>query len=139
MAGEARGAAIPRLTTASALPLSVDISNTGGAHFVTKTNISVSNIYNGEVYSASSRHYVLPQTVRRISTTWKTPAVGLYHVSRSATVAGKTKSLPRQWIVVIHPWVAIALALLGALGIILFTAPRRQQPKHPAALGHDKQ
>ncbi len=122
--GGVASVSLPGFTTSSKLPISIDVKNTGGVHFVTDANITVKNIYGKQAFNGKYQRYVLPQTVRRITAQWTTPAFGIYHVSRNATVFGQTKSVPDQTVVVMHPWVLIVLGALVVFIVLMLVLPR---------------
>jgi hypothetical protein len=121
--GSVVNASLSHFSTASKLPLSLKVSNTGGLHFLTTADITVTNLFGRTVFQDKLQRYVLPQTVRTITGTWKTAPLGLYHVSRTATVNGKSQSLPKQWILVVHPWVIAAAILLVIILIAICILP----------------
>jgi hypothetical protein len=111
--GTLQSVATPYITRASSLPLAMLVGNTGGVHFVTVTNVTVKSVFGKDVFRASLQRYVLPQTVRKISATWGSmPPLGLYHIERSATIAGVYRQLPSQWLVVVHPWVVVVAGVV---------------------------
>lgn len=120
--GDIQAVSIPRFTMASSLPLAMLVSNTGGIHFLTDATMTAKNIFGKDVFRSSTRRYVLPQTVRRISAVWQaTPAIGLFRIERGATVAGLNRQLPSQWLVVVHPWViglTAVVVLVTAIGVM---------------------
>lgn len=118
---------IPHFTMASSIPLSVEVGNSGGVHFLTNVSFRLDNVFGKTVFAGSLERYVLPQTVRKVQLTWKTPAFGMYRVSRSATIVGRTYSVPQQWIVVIHPWVVVALVVLCVLIVATFFVVRYEK------------
>lgn len=122
--GSVLATSLPKITTATTLPISLEVQNTGGIHFLSQSDIVVSNIFKKEVFHSSLQRYVLPQTTREISTTWKTPPIGLYKVARSASVNGNTGSVPDRWVFVIHTWVIIVIAAVIILAIAALTIPK---------------
>lgn len=114
---------LPLLDVDNTIPLNVIISNTGGTHFITKAEIGVTNLLGKTVYTAVSTRYVLPQTKRLISNTWSTTSpIGVYKVIRSATIAGKVKTLAPVWIFVIQRWVValvISIIIIGIAALLL--------------------
>lgn len=119
--GSVEATPLAHLAIQPSLPIGVTISNTGGVHFLSSTTVTVKGITGKQLFHSSLDRYVLPQTKRLISTTW-TPAapIGLYLVSRTATVAGTPQTLPDQWVVFIQPWLFYTLCILLVI-IILFT------------------
>lgn len=125
----------PKLVIATSLPLSTEVSDSGGLHFVATPNIKLVNAITGHVaYSASLPRYVLPQTIRKITTTDKSvPLIGLYKVEVSANILGKTQSLPNQWVFIIHPLAIVFIPILIVLIIIYFRLPKskaKSKKKH---------
>lgn len=123
--GKIIGTPLPHITSATNLELSLEVSDTGSLHYLTKANISVINLFGKDVFTGSFERYVLPQTVRKISTSWKTPSLGIFKVSRQAIVAGHLQSLPDKWVVVIHPWVIVLAVIILALIFSLLILGRR--------------
>jgi len=102
--------------------LGVLVSNNGGLHFVTTANIKVKSLFGRTLFAGEFERYILPQTERLITTSWNNlPPIGIYTLSRDATIAGKVQSLPDRYIVIVQPWVlafiAVIIILLGALAI----------------------
>jgi hypothetical protein len=115
------------------VPLSAQIENSGGLHFITTVNIRLVNpITNKTTYLASLQRYVLPQTTRQIAVTAtsKVP-IGLYKVETSALILGKVQTLPTSWVLVIHPIVLLVLPIIIALAVLYFRLPRRRRRSEP--------
>lgn len=107
---------VPRVVTSDNLELGLLVKNSGGVHFVTKTQVTVTDLFHKQVFAATFERYVLPQTARKITTQWQgLPTIGIYKIARSATVAGKQQTLPDIWILVVRPWIPLVLV------IVLFT------------------
>lgn len=121
---------VPHFSMASSLPLSLEVSNSGGVHFLTTAHIVAKDIFGRPVFSAGFQRYVLPQTTRKIDATWQTPLFGFYMLSRTATVAGQLQSLPSQWLIIIHPWIAVGAAAIVVL-VICFRLLRKRNNSPP--------
>lgn len=130
--GNLTGNAIPAIHFAGSIAIGAKISNSGGTHFITKVTYSVTDFKGTEVYKSSTERYVLPQTEREITYNWTPQSpIGIYTVHRSATIAGKLKTLPDQKIFVMSPALLIVVAfLIGLLiGIPVERARRRRRPQ----------
>lgn len=116
------------------VPIGVRASNTGGVHFISTTNMTIKAVTGKQLHASTLERYILPQTERLVTTDWKpSMPVGLYTVSRSATIAGKTQSLPDQTILVVQPWffsLIVALIVLTALYLVM--RRRTWRPKRNA-------
>lgn len=114
------------------VPITTKITNSGGTHFITKASYTVTNFKGDTVFSANTERYVLPQTEREISSSWSPQSFfGIFTVHRSATIAGALKSLPDEKILIINPWIIVAVAfVIGILvGISVRHARRRRRSK----------
>ena len=129
--GTLKPADLKHIAIQSVLPIGVKVGNTGGVHFVSTTTIDVKNITGKKVYHASLERYVLPQTERLVTADWQPSSpVGLYTVSRSATVAGVKKTLPDQWVLHVQPWFfTLFIALIVLIVIYGFTRRIRSSKK----------
>lgn len=126
--GSVTGSPLPAVSFVGSVPIATRISNLGGTHFVTKATYTVTDFSGKQVFSAITERYVLPQTEREISSTWNPQTVfGIFTIHRSATIAGSLKTLPDEKIVIINPWVFVALAfIIGLLIAIPFNRARRR-------------
>lgn len=100
------------------------VNDTGGLHFLTTANINVSSVFGKTQFAAQLQRYVLPQTERLITTTWNNlPLIGIYKITRNATVAGTIQNLPVKYIVIIRPWVLAVILLIittiATLGLVI--------------------
>jgi hypothetical protein len=110
---------LPRIVTGTSAAIGVQVSNTGGVHFLTDAVFSARNMFGKEVLRTDVQRMVLPQTVRDISVPWKgLSPFGIYRVSRSATVAGKRQQLPDTTVLVAQPWVIAMFGVLCAIWIM---------------------
>jgi hypothetical protein len=129
--GSLTGNPLPSVSFVGSVPLSTKISNTGGTHFITDAIYTVTDLSGNQVFSATTERYVLPQTEREISSTWSPQTLfGVFTVHRSATIAGNTRTLPDEKIIVINPWIFVVIAfIIGLLVAILFNRARRRHSK----------
>lgn len=127
--GDVKGNDIPPFTFAASVPLGMKVSNSGGIHFETKATFRVTDFRGNEVFKSEVDRFVLPSTVRDISTSWDTPLpFGIYTVERSATVAGETVSLDTEKIVVISPWFLFCVVIfLGSIITLLIMRIRQRK------------
>jgi hypothetical protein len=130
--GSVSAEALPLIHFVGAIPIGVKVTNSGGTHFITSVNYSVTDFRGNQVFKASFDRYVLPQTEREIKSSFTPQSIiGIYTVHRSATIAGILKTLPDQKIYVINPWLLIAVAfLIGILiGVPIERSRRRRRSK----------
>jgi hypothetical protein len=131
--GTARENAVPTLISRPFVDLNVIVGNKGGVHFLTTVDILVKNVFNKTVFSYRADRYVLPQTEREIATTWSTNApLGIYHIERTATLPNGDANLASQWVVVVQPWVIIALIaiIVVLVGTSITHIRRTRKAKH---------
>ncbi|MDB5162796.1 MAG: exported protein of unknown function [Candidatus Saccharibacteria bacterium] len=103
------------------IPLGFKVSNTGGVHFQATVKASVKNFSGKEVYNATIERYVLPQTQRQIPVDWApTSPVGIYTISRSATVADKDQNFPDEQIIYVQPWIIVVFLALFLATVLYF-------------------
>lgn len=122
---------VPAVIIGTAVNLPTKVTNNGGVHFLSTFTTQVHSFTGRKVFSSAIERYVLPQTTREVTTTWMPSAIiGYYKVSRSATVAGASKSLPDTWVLVIKPpfFPIVGFAVLTIIGIILTLRHNRRQP-----------
>lgn len=130
--GDVKGGDVPLFSFASSIPLGMKVSNTGGVHFETKAAFRVTDFRGNEVFKNEVDRFVLPSTVRDISTNWDTPLpFGIYTVERSATVAGETVTLDSNKIIVISPWFLFCVVIfLGSIiTLIVMRVHQRKKEK----------
>lgn len=107
------------------------IADTGGVHFLTTSMINVTGLFGNKVFTANLERYVLPQTQRLIKTTWNNlPVAGIYKISRSATIASKTQTLPVKYVVIIRPWLLVfTLFVIAGAVIVLVVSHNNKKAK----------
>lgn len=117
---------VPSVIWGTRTDLGMLVNNTGGVHFVTTAHIRVTSLFGRTLFSGRFERYILPQTQRLITTAWeKLPPVGIYKVSRDATIAGSSQALPTKYIVIIQPWIAIVGGLALILLVVLAVKSRK--------------
>ncbi|HEY8886615.1 MAG TPA: hypothetical protein VIM31_03915 [Candidatus Microsaccharimonas sp.] len=108
--GTARENSVPTAITHTPVVLNVIVGNKGGVHFSTKVDVTIKTLFGKTAFSYTTDRYILPQTEREMSTTWSpTVPFGIYRVERTATLPSGVSNLASQWVLVIQPWVIIAL------------------------------
>jgi hypothetical protein len=130
--GNLTGDSLPLVHFVGSIPIGAKISNSGGTHFITNVQYSVTDFRGNQVFKAAYDRYVLPQTEREIKTSFTPQSIiGIYTVHRSATIAGILKTLPDQKIYVINPWLLVAIAfVIGVLiGVPIERSRRRRRSK----------
>lgn len=103
------------------------VKNTGGKHFKTEYKTTIRNLFGSEVYNDTKTAYVLPQTQRSFDNSWSTSAlIGVYKISRSASLPDGTKTLSDVQVIVVQP--AVVYGLIAALLIVasLWLVKRRK-------------
>jgi hypothetical protein len=129
---------VPFLTTSQSVPLSVIVGNTGGLHFQTTVEIYAKTIFGKTVFSNTENRYVLPQTQREITEVWKPGVpIGIYKVQRNASLPDGVKNLMDRWVIVVEPWVFVALVgvifvIIGTVSTIRQFRKRRKPPRREA-------
>ena len=133
-AGMLKAGPLPPIVVGSTLPLSAQVENTGGLHFITTVKLQLVNpITNKTAYSASLERYVLPQTTRQIGSTATLNApIGIYKEEVSATILGATQTLPTRWVLIIHPIVLLVIPLIVVRLVIYFSLPKSKKKGKPA-------
>jgi len=117
---------IPAFIWGSQADLGLLVSNTGGVHFITKAHMTVTSLLGRTLFTGEFERYVLPQTQRLVSATWKNlPPIGIYKLDRNATIAGSLQKLPTKYVIVVQPWVGAVVLAIIALVIILGVRLRR--------------
>ncbi len=128
--GSAKALGVGPFAMGTSLKTGAIIGNTGGIHFVTTVKTSIKNMFGKTVFTSDVKRHVLPQTERKISSTWdKTPPIGFFHVEQTATVAGETQQLPGQWVLLMHPWVSVVLIIALLLLVIWLVLKRKAKSK----------
>ena len=95
------------------LTADVRIQNTGGVHFESTINATVKDIFGGTKFTYSSKHEILPQTIRKIPVVWpKTPSFGLYKISGDLTYLGNKVLLPGKYVLIMSTFVRMVTLLL---------------------------
>lgn len=127
--GDAQGTPLPFASFNASIPLGVKVTNTGGVHFESKVTLRVTDLAGKEVFKTEQERFVLPSTIREITSPWDVAApFGIYTVERSATVAGQTVTLENHRIVVASPWFVICVAIfIGSATSLLIVRIRHRK------------
>jgi hypothetical protein len=133
--GSVTAGSLPLVEINANVPLSLYVSNTGGTHFLTDTEMGVTSLFGKTIFHASSQRYVLPQTKREITATWTTNTpIGIYQVTRTSTVGGVVETLPVKWILIVQRWVLASLIIVIVAiitAIVLRTNRKRLKGQNP--------
>jgi hypothetical protein len=87
------------------------LENDGGVHYASNIHVTVSDIFGHAKYSLSTQKEVLPQTIRQVPVPWdKAPALGLFKVSGTATIVGKTQTLSTKYVLIMSRTVRMVFA-----------------------------
>ncbi len=123
---------IPFLQTSAPLRASARINNAGNVDFVTRTSMNVKTVFGTDVFSNERELTVLPATTRKVEYEWtKGSAFGLYNVTLSSTILGKTTT-SSQYVLMMPIWVMGVLAAIIIAGIALATRShlRKKSPRN---------
>lgn len=100
------------------LTATLRLQNTGGVHATATASLRVTDVFGRTKYKLTSQKEVLPQTIRQLPLTWqKTPPLGLFKVSGSVELLGKTSQLKTQYVLVASPLVRALFGTIVAIGI----------------------
>lgn len=110
------------------------LENTGGLHYPAKINVIVRDIFGHAKYTLNTTKEVLPQTIRKVSINWdETPSIGLFKVTGSVDIYGKTNTLKTQWVLVMSQKVRngliIALVLIVIIVVLHWFWRRKKRTK----------
>jgi hypothetical protein len=95
------------------------LENTGGLYYFSNISIVVRDIFNSPKFTLTTQKVVLPQTIRQLTVTWaKTPSLGLFKVTGSATILGHNQPLPTKYVLVMSQTVRYIFMTVGALIVI---------------------
>lgn len=119
--GEFTGEPLGRYLFQEEILVSARISNTGGTHYTTNVTYTYKGVTGKTLRTSKFERIILPQTERRITDTWRPSwPIGIYTISRSATVAGEKQTLPDIRVFFIRPWLLItALIVIAAAALWL--------------------
>ncbi len=96
------------------------LENSGGTHYTSTVDIKVQDIFGGAKYTLNTKKVILPQTIRKIPVSWPhTPSIGLFKVSGTVTVLGKTEVLPTKYILVLSQTARIVLLIIVIVLLLL--------------------
>jgi hypothetical protein len=113
--GKVEGPNLDRFNMSGTLSVPTLVSNTGGVHFQSKVTVTVKNVFGKTIFTQSEQRYVLPQTQRQVVIQWDNLApLGIYKISREATVPGGRQQLPARWVVMVQPWLLVAILIIAA-------------------------
>lgn len=129
--GTAHGGKIDRFNMSGKLSIPILVSNSGGVHFKTTVTTTIKNVFGKKVYSHHEDRYVLPQTQRQIVQNWQNQVpLGIYKVSRQATVPNGSVQLPDQTVIMVQPWLLIIVFLVAVAITPTFIGWLRGRRKH---------
>ncbi|HSX15959.1 MAG TPA: hypothetical protein VLF40_04165 [Candidatus Saccharimonadales bacterium] len=120
------------------LQSSLRLENDGGLDYASDIRVSVRDLFGRPKYTLNTTKEVLPQTIRHIPITWdKSPVLGLFKVTGTVTVAGKTQPLATHYVLVASPPLRLAGLALAAVLIAYFAGRklfryRRARNRKPA-------
>jgi len=92
------------------------------------------DLFGGAKYTLSTEKQILPQTIRRIPVTWdKAPTLGLFKIGGTATVLGKSQTLPTKYVLVMSQTIRIVCLVIVCVVILLLVSRYvlRRQAKRP--------
>lgn len=116
---------------AQPLTASLRLQNTGGVHTTVTASLQVTDLFNHTKHKLTTQKEVLPQTVRRLPLTWqKTPPLGLFKVSGTVELQGKTQQLPTKYVLVASPLIRAVFGTMVAMAIAYGAARIHVRTKH---------
>lgn len=110
------------------------VKNTGNTDFAVTTQMTVRNIWGGEVYASEEvENTVLPDTTRAVELTWDKAGVGLYKVSTSVKYLDKSQADERL-VLVMSPVLAVIIVVVIVLviGGAVYAARKRRKRSEKA-------
>ena len=114
------------------------LEDSGNLHYASDIQVVVSDVFGNPKYTLTTEKELLPHTIRKIVLSWpETPGLGLFKVSGTASVLGKTETLPTHYVLVVSRTVRevslIILVVIIVLAVMLFSFRRGRQFKRPHA------
>lgn len=96
----------------------IRIKNDGNVHFQVNSQVTFSNLFNKPRLQLNQEQVVLPGTTRKIIANMeKTPVIGIYRVSGTASFLDKNETLPSKWIVLLP--IQVVNLLIAAIAILV--------------------
>lgn len=128
--GSAEFAPVGMWQMRGAVDTATKITNQGNTDFEVEVTMRVASVFGGsEAFSKKETRTVLPGSTREIKQAWpNTPPVGLYKITQTAAVTGKTTSA-EHIIIVVSPVILIIIA--GAVIALIAWGVRRATRKSP--------
>lgn len=128
-AGSVASWSVPLIQTTKPLTASVRLANTGNIDYSSTATMNIKNVIGGSTAQIETTHYVLPMTIRRVALNWPTPPMaGIFKVSGTAVIVGKTVTLPAHYVLFMPLLGLIAVPLVAILSIGgLITSSRRKK------------
>lgn len=117
--------------TGGPLDAKVRVQNTGNTDIEANCSFIVKSLFGKTVFEDKTTYNVLPDTARRISSSWeKTPAIGIFQASYKVIAAGTPQEMTKIVMIIPIFVMIIALLVLTALIIwIIILVRKRQQRK----------
>jgi len=119
---------LPKITFHKNASWSMRIKGTGNAHFRSKVNVKVRNIFGKTISSTSDNHLIMPMSTRALNgniTFGRWP--GLYRVNFNVGMGDNPAVYKTKWIVYLPPLqTALISIMIIALVIILFRRKRKK-------------
>jgi hypothetical protein len=128
-AGSVASWTVPFVQTTKPLTGSVRLANTGNIDYSSTATMNIENLIGDNKTQVQTTHYVLPMTIRKVALNWSSPPMaGIFKVSGTAVIVGKTVALPAHYVLFMPLLVLIGFPLLVLLVISgLIAAARRKK------------
>jgi hypothetical protein len=107
------------------------LENNGGLFYFSNITIVVRDIFNTPKFTLVTQKAVLPQTIRRITDTWtKTPSLGFFKITGSATILGHNQILSTKYVLVMSKTVRYVFLVVAGLLILAIIINLILRQKH---------
>lgn len=96
------------------------LENTGSVHYSATIKTTVKDVFGSTKLSYAQKRNVLPEKIRKVEIEWeKTPALGIFNVSGTVEIFGKTTPLSTKYVLVMSKEIQRGILIFGGI-IILF-------------------
>lgn len=101
------------------------LENTGSVHYSATIKTTVKDLFGNTKLSYAQKRNVLPEKIRKVAIEWeKTPALGIFKVSGTVEIFGKTTPLSTKYVLVMSKEIQRGLLIAAAL-IVLFVISKK--------------
>lgn len=130
--GSATFTEMPKLLIKNNLSVATHLKNDGNVDLEGVVNVRATSLFGKEQFSQQQQSPVLPDTTRKVSTTWDSPpGIGILKVTQTAKFAGASET-SEQWVMVTSPvWLLITSSgLLLIAGGVTYAAKNKKRSTH---------